>query len=131
MVRRCQCGATIPPQTGRGRPRTKCVDCSPPIERPQRRKHTVTPLPAPERKTRTLESAVRDELDAYGRADSPDGVTALYAARMLDAGGHTGSAASSLMRELRACVVAATKGASMGTDLVDELRAKRDRRRGA
>jgi hypothetical protein len=80
---------------------------------------------------RPLERAVRAELEQYGRADSPDGASALYAARMLEAGPHSGASAASLLRELRAAVAAATKGASAAEDLVDELRAKRERRRGA
>lgn len=129
----CPCGAQLPPFLGKGRPRKYCTDCNPVRTRHDKPKvsASVTSLPAPERLTSTLEDAVRSELEAFGRADSPDGVAALYAARMLEAGGHTGSAASALLREMRASVTAATKGASTGADLVDELRAKRAKRRGA
>lgn len=78
-----------------------------------------------------LERAVRTTLEEFGRTDTPDGAAALYAARLLDEGGHTGASAASLLRELRAAAADATKGASTGMDLVDELRAKRAQRRGA
>lgn len=81
--------------------------------------------------TGSLEASIRAELDRYGKLDSSDGAAALYAARLLDAGGHTGSSAASLLRECRAATEAAVKGVPGVGDVVDELRAKRRARTGA
>lgn len=95
----------------------------------------MTALRAPEAQApaqeSVLEPAVRAELDRYGRAESPDGAAALYAARLLDLGGHTGSSASALLREMRTAVEAAIRGVPAEDDVVDELRAKRRARTGA
>jgi hypothetical protein len=130
MARNCDCGAPIPPQVGPGRPRTKCDACRRVRSRPERRKGIVTPLRAETAAAAvaepvSLETAIRAELDRYGRADSPDGAAALYAARVLDMGGHTGSSAASLLREMRTAVEAAVRGVPAEGDVVDELRAKR------
>src|SRR4051812_10735089 len=125
MRRKCACGAVIPPQIGPGRPRVKCETCKPSVRRERPAKTpaaTVSALVKPE-SVGTLEAAIRAELDRYGRADSPDGAAALYAARLLDVGGHTGSSAASLLRECRSATEAAIKGATGAGDVVDELRA--------
>lgn len=75
-----------------------------------------------------LTRSTRLELEAAGRVDSSIGQLALLAARRLDAGGETGSAVASLMREHRATVAEAVRGVQMAGDKLDELRAKRDRK---
>ena len=77
----------------------------------------------------SLADAVLAVLTEHGRADSVDGAAALHAARLLDAGGLSGAAIAATLKEMRAAATAATKGALVGTDLVDELRAKRAGRR--
>jgi hypothetical protein len=83
------------------------------------------------RRPGTLEAAIRTELERFDRVECPDGAAALYAARMLDAGGHTGASAASLLRECRVAVEAAIKGIAPAGDVVDELKAKRRARSGA
>ena len=124
----CACGRPIvhPPT---GRRRTKCETCS-----PTKSRTTVVPLPPPGAPVRgttrmSVGEAVRAELDAVGRLDTVDGAAAVYAADMLDAGGHTGPSAAALLKEVRAAVEAAKKGAQAGASLVDELRRRREVRR--
>lgn len=92
----------------------------------------IASLPAPgpviEGAEGPLTRSTRLELEAAGRADSSVGQLALLAARRLDAGGETGSAVAALMREHRATVAEAVRGAQKAGDKLDELRAKRDRK---
>ena len=78
-----------------------------------------------------FEAQTRAELEEYGRAECTDGAAALFAARMLDAGGHTASGAAALLREVRAAKDAAVRGQAAAGDVVDELRAKRRARTGS
>ena len=73
--------------------------------------------------------AVRATLRESGREDTADGAAAVFAARTAEAGGNTGSAVAALLKELRAAVDAATKGAVPAFDAVDELRKRRDGKR--
>lgn len=75
-----------------------------------------------------LTRSTRLELEAVGRFDTSIGQLAMLAARRLDAGGETGSAVASLMREHRATVAEAIRGVKLAGDKLDELRAKRDRK---
>lgn len=76
----------------------------------------------------SVTSATSVQLDAAGRLDSPLGQAALALARRVDSGSENGSALSALVRELRATLVDALDGASATSDVVDELRARRERR---
>ena len=76
-----------------------------------------------------LLAATRAELEAAGRLDSMLGqVALLLAERMCEF--DTGSGTAALSKELRAVMVAAVQGAPAAADPVDELRARRDRKRG-
>lgn len=75
--------------------------------------------------------AVRVELEAADRLGTSLGQAALGLARRIDRGGlmETGSAYAALVREMRATLAAATAGAAVADDPVDELRRRRERRR--
>ena len=75
-----------------------------------------------------LPAATRAELEAASRLDSMLGqVALLLAERMCEF--DTGSGTAALSKELRAVMVAAVQGAPAAADPVDELRARRDRKR--
>ncbi|GAA3781268.1 hypothetical protein [Micromonospora maritima] len=77
-----------------------------------------------------LVTSVRLELVAARRLDTVLGQQALVLAARLDVP-DTGSAVAALNKELRATMEAALKGAEESGDSVDELKARRERRRGA
>lgn len=77
-----------------------------------------------------LVNAVRAELEAAGRLDSVLGqVALLLAARMCDY--DTGSGTATVSTELRSVMAAALRDAPAAGDPIDELRRRRDRKRGA
>lgn len=78
----------------------------------------------------TRGAATRAELEAAGRLDSMLGqVALLLAERMCEF--DTGSGTAALSKELRAVMATAVQGAPAAADPVDELRARRDRKRGS
>lgn len=85
-------------------------------------------LPAPG--GTALTDATRAELTAAGRVDSALGRAALLLAQRLDASEREpGTALAALIREHRAARSEALRGAKAAADPVDELRARRDRKR--
>lgn len=79
-----------------------------------------------------LTAATNAELEAAGRAESALGRAALLLAARLDASEREpGTALAALIREHRAALAEAVRGAKAAADPVDELRARRDRKRGA
>ena len=80
---------------------------------------------------RALVAATRKALDDAERVDTPLGAIALELAGILAEGGHTASGVAALSKELRGALSAALDGAPQAPDLVDELKARRERRRGA
>lgn len=78
-----------------------------------------------------LVATVETALAKAGRDDTPDGAIALRLAETLADGGHTASGIAALAKELRATVESALKGAETAADGVDELKQRRERRRGA
>ncbi|WP_406168898.1 hypothetical protein [Streptomyces sp. NBC_00996] len=90
----------------------------------------TSPAPAERQNTDSLTDAVRAELKAAGRLDSAAGRVVLALARRIDAGGReSGSSLASLAKEFRAALGEALKGVETASDPVDELRARRDRKR--
>ena len=122
-----KCSAPLPIQEGPGRKRTMCAECSPP-DRRQRRRSGVTRLPVRSAR-QSLEAATRERLAELGRVDSPEGALALYLAGLLDLG--AGSQTAPLSREFRLAVEAASKGVAGASSALDELRKRREQRRGA
>lgn len=99
-----------------------------------RRSGTTSPPAAmPQRGSsgQALADRVRAELDAAGRLGTTAGETALLLARRLEAGDDAGSAVASLARQLLATMSEALRDSQQAADVVDELSARRDARRGA
>lgn len=71
------------------------------------------------------------QLRDAGREATPKGLIALNLAALLAAGGHTAAGAASLARQLDAALDAALAGSAQAADVIDELRSRRDKRRGA
>ena len=92
----------------------------------------AAPAPAPDGEPPTVEEAVRRELDKAERTGTVFGQAALVLARRLDQPAmDTGSAVSSLVKQLSATLEQALAGVESAGDQVDELRARRDRKLGA
>ena len=76
-----------------------------------------------------LWTATLDELTSAGRVASASGQAALLLARRLDSGlTETGSSVAAMIREHRAALADALKGATAETNPLDELRARRVRK---
>ncbi len=78
-----------------------------------------------------LERATAHELEAVGRLESVAGQLALELARRVASGYESGAAVASLVKELRATMAAALAGVDRAADPLDEIRARRDRKRSA
>ena len=118
----------MPVQTGRGRRRTKCESCSP------SRAKATTPPPGRSAEAapvgvKGLLAATRAELDVAGRAGSHAGQAALLLAERIEFGENTGSAVAQMVRQLHDTMSRALADAAVDVDPVDELRARRERRR--
>lgn len=76
-----------------------------------------------------LWTATLGELTGAGQVASASGQAALLLARRLDSGlTETGSSVASMVREHRAALADALKGARAETNPLDELRARRERK---
>lgn len=78
-----------------------------------------------------LVATVQETLVKASRLDTPEGAIALRLAETLDDAGHTASGIAALAKQLHASLDLALKGAEEVGDEVDELKARRDRRRRA
>jgi len=78
-----------------------------------------------------LTAAVRSELTAAARLDSMLGQAALALAGRIDSPHESGASVASLVKQLRETMVDALKGAEKAADVLDEIRARRDRKRSA
>ena len=118
------CNAKLPPPRP-GHPRTYCESCS-----PQRRKSKEPVLVAVDPvEPGRVEIATRAELDAAGHSDTVLGMVALTLAERMDAKADTGSSMAALAKALRETLEAINRNNNVQT-LVDQLRARRDRKRG-
>lgn len=79
----------------------------------------------------SVAQAVRAELEEAGRLTSSAGAAALALAARIDAQAEAGSAVAALVKQLHATMAEATKDATVAADPLDELRARREARRGA
>ncbi len=81
--------------------------------------------------TQEVEAAVRATLEDAGRLSTPLGQVALALARRLDSpSGDTGAGLAALAKQLAATMAAVTADVRPADDLLDELRARRDRKLG-
>lgn len=87
------------------------------------------PVDAPEPEIGPVEAETRRHLAGVDRETSVLGQTALVLARRLDHGRDTGAAMASVAKQLEATLSSATKGVAFAADPLDELRARRDRKR--
>ena len=126
------CEEPLPPKRGRGKPRKFCVTCRP----PRTAAKTSTPEPAPLPRTvvqaaeGSLVESVEAELVAAGKHDASIGQQALSLARRIMSEQDSGAAIASMHKELRVMMNAATAGSAADAgDFLDELSARRERRR--
>jgi hypothetical protein len=75
--------------------------------------------------------AITSELAAAGRLNSSLGRQAILLAGRIGAPADTGSSVAAVSKELRAVMAKALDDAEAGVDPLDELRARRDRKRAA
>ena len=81
--------------------------------------------------TQEVEAAVRATLEDAGRLSTPLGQVALALAHRMDApGGDTGAGLAALAKQLAVTLAAVTADVRPADDLLDELRARRDRKLG-
>jgi len=78
-----------------------------------------------------LERAVARELEAVGRLQSVAGQVALELAYRVASPHETGAAVAALARELSVSMTKALAGVDRAADPLDEIRARRDRKRSA
>jgi hypothetical protein len=132
----------VPPQTKPGRPRTKCLECSPPRNRPERRQGPVLVLHAPEdahpAPTATPASEdlgvvtqTRRRLLEAERLETPEGAAVMLAAQALERGDYNAQGLAALIKAHAEALERATRGAKSAKDALDELRERRAQRRGA
>lgn len=97
---------------------------------PERIAPVVVDLDAPvaEPSAGPVELATRARLEAVDRLDGPVGQGCVAAARTIDSPSTPPSAMAGLLKELRASLEVALVGVGREADLVDELKARRERR---
>jgi hypothetical protein len=100
-------------------------------KRAQRQPAPAAALPMPADPDSELWSATLAELAVAGRVNCASGRAALALARRIDAGGDTGSAVASMVREHRAALADAVKGQMAAVNPMDELRLRRERGKAA
>jgi hypothetical protein len=112
----------------KGSRRIHCETCRPPRARSVAPAEVLDLVPKPPRPLGELEGQALADLQAAGRAQTTEGALALYLARQLDAGGHTGSQTAALAARLMDAKTRAVAGAKPKDDFVDELRRRREAR---
>jgi len=95
------------------------------------RQAPVTVLPPTELPESDLVRVYRRELEEHGRLDTADGEHVMKLVRRMDQDEYTASALAALSRELRAAMEQALRGAAGASSALDELRARRAKRRSA
>lgn len=95
----------------------------------------VVPIPTPEPAEAlavSVAESTRRALVELGRLESPLGQATMVLARRLDnPGSDTGAGLASLAKQYQATFAVATEGAKVEEDPLDELRARRDRKKQA
>ena len=126
--RQCaDCGATIK-QKPIGGPRKYCEDCRPPTPKPNPRPRLVTVDSVPVEPGRVYAHTLAT-LQSAERHETPLGAVALTLAEQIDAGGHAATGYAALAKQLEATLASALDGVKLTVSAVDELRARRERRR--
>jgi hypothetical protein len=142
MADLCSCGNAITQPSGPGRRRTKCDDCSPKRNRPERRQPPVLQLHAPEdgrtapnagpaSDATSVTAATLQRLTEAERLSTPEGAVAMHLARLIDVGDYNAQGAAALAKAHAEALERATRGAKTAPDAIDELLERRAKRRGA
>lgn len=128
MQRTCEaCGDTY--EAKHPTSKTCSERCKKRRQRGARKPAPVTELP---RQKGQVEVTTVATLTAAARLDTPLGQATLELARRLDSSDReTGQGLSSLAKQFQSMLAAATAGAHVEADPIDELRAARDRKRRA
>jgi hypothetical protein len=126
MQRTCEaCGVDY--QAKHPTSKTCSERCKKRRQRGARQPANVTELP---RKTGRVEATTVETLTEADRLDTPLGQATLELARRLDnSDRETGQGLSSLAKQFQSMLEAATAGAHVEADPIDELRRARDRKR--
>lgn len=131
MARTCaDCGERLPaPVAGAGKPRRYCETCSPSRRRKPPAKPTLVTVDAVPTEPGRVHARTLEMLQSAGRDETPLGAVALTLAEQIDAGGHAASGYAALAKQLEATLASALDGVKLTVTAVDELRARRERRR--
>lgn len=89
----------------------------------------LRPAPGTEPATSTLVDVTRRELETADALDSVLGQQALALAERITSPHSTSASVASLVKEMRAVMAEATAHVKVASDPLDELRARRDRKR--
>lgn len=124
MQRSCDsCGK---PYEARRKTSRFCSDtCRMRNQRAPKSREPVSPKPS----GTDLQSVTERELAAVGRLETVLGQQAIELAGRISSSHETGAAIASLSKEFRAVMEAAMEGVGVAADPLDELRARRERKR--
>lgn len=115
-----KCGTSLPQQTGPGRPRTMCVECSPRRGTPKLRPVASLPVVEHAEPPDSVKAAVIRELESAGCRWSSAGMAAVLLAGKLDEAAYEpGTGAAVIARQLSATMSEALSDANL--DSADDL----------
>lgn len=123
------CGAPFTPKPGNIR--KYCHACSPP-QRPRNKppvKPTLVTVDSVPVEPGRIYAHTLATLQSAERHETPLGAVALTLAEQIDAGGHAATGYAALAKQLEATLASALDGVKLTVSAVDELRARRERRR--
>ena len=131
MARTCaDCGERLPaPVAGAGKPRRYCETCSPSRRRKPPVKPTLVTVDSVPVEPGRVYAHTLATLQSAERHETPLGAVALTLAEQIDAGGHAATGYAALAKQLEATLASALDGVKLTVSAVDELRARRERRR--
>ncbi len=121
------CGGALPPR-GVGAPRKRCVVCSPP-RRSKAKRAPVVRLPAAKPEPESVYDATERALSEAGRLGTPGGQAALVLAARIDSREDSGAGIAAMVKQLQATIAEVTKDARTTVSPLDELRARRARKK--
>lgn len=120
-----QCGDPLPPNKGRGRPRTRCEACAPSPLKVVRSPKAAEPDAQPAARVTgsglSLYAATRAKLEENGLLEDPSGVAAMILAEQLDLRDDTGSSLAALARTHAQLVAEAMTRRRSEADPVDRI----------
>ena len=121
------CGAPFTPKPGNIR--KYCHDCSPPQRPRNKPKPTLVTVDSAPVEPGRVHARTLAALQSAERDETPLGAVALTLAEQIDAGGHAATGYAALAKQLEATLASALDGVKLTVTAVDELRARRERRR--